>query len=321
MNDPTAVPALRATATEHAYRGKKALSDCTFELPPGRIAALVGPNGAGKSTLFHLMTGLLRPTGGEIRVFGAAPGSREARDRTAFVAQDRPLYPTFTVEDTLAVGRRLGGRRWDQDKAERLVRDGGIPLTARVGTLSGGKRTRVALALALGKQADLLLLDEPLADLDPLARHEVMGLLMAEVADRGITAVISSHVLPELEHVCDHVLLLQDGRIRLAGDTQDLREAYTRLTGRADPDTSDGLPPGADRSAVVQATTTGRQVTAVIRNAPGSALPAGADGRWVTATPSLEELLLAHLRSTPRTDPPPSAAAQARPTAQTGAAA
>ncbi|MEU6864564.1 ABC transporter ATP-binding protein [Streptomyces sp. NPDC046876] len=321
MNDPTAVPALRATATEHAYRGKKALRDCTFELPPGRIAALVGPNGAGKSTLFHLMTGLLRPTGGEIRVFGAAPGSREARDRTAFVAQDRPLYPTFTVEDTLAVGRRLGGRRWDQDKAERLVRDGGIPLTARVGTLSGGKRTRVALALALGKQADLLLLDEPLADLDPLARHEVMGLLMAEVADRGITVVISSHVLPELENVCDHVLLLQDGRIRLAGDTQDLREAYTRLTGRADPATSDGLPPGADRSAVVQATTTGRQVTAVIRNAPGSALPAGADGRWITATPSLEELLLAHLRSTSRTDPPPSAAAPARPAAQTGAAA
>ncbi|MYT24964.1 ATP-binding cassette domain-containing protein, partial [Streptomyces sp. SID7760] len=188
-----------------------------------------------------------RPTTGEIRVFGALPGSRAARARTAFVSQDKPLYPQFTVAEMLSVGRRLSPRRWDQAKAERIVGEGGIPPEARIGTLSGGKRTRVALALALGKQADLLLLDEPLADLDPLVRHEVMGLLMAEAADRGITVVISSHVLPELENVCDHVLLLRDGRIRLAGDAQDLREAHTRLTGRADPGTPDGLPQGADR--------------------------------------------------------------------------
>ncbi|MFE5773950.1 ABC transporter ATP-binding protein [Streptomyces sp. NPDC056485] len=301
MNDPTAEPALRATATGQRFRGNQALHDCDFELPAGRISALVGPNGAGKSTLLHLVAGLLRPTTGEIRVFGALPGTRAARARTAFVSQDKPLYPQFTVAEMLSVGRRLSPRHWNQAKAERIVGEGGISPKTRIGTLSGGKRTRVALALALGKQADLLLLDEPLADLDPLVRHEVMGLLMAEVADRGITVVISSHVLPELENVCDHVLLLQGGRIRLTGDAQDLREAYTRLTGRADPDTPDGLPHGADRGAVVHATTTGRQLTALVRNAPGSPLPSGvADGRWITATPSLEELLLAHLRSGPR---------------------
>ncbi|MER7466141.1 ABC transporter ATP-binding protein [Streptomyces sp. NPDC097981] len=303
MNDPTAEPAIRASAAGRQFRGNWALHDCEFDLPPGRIAALVGPNGAGKSTLFHLLTGLLRPSCGEIRVFGAAPGSRAARTRTAFVSQDKPLYPQFTVADMLAVGRRLSPHHWDQAKAERIVGDGEIPLSARIGTLSGGKRTRVALALAFGKQADLLLLDEPLADLDPLVRHEVTGLLMAEAADCGITVVISSHVLPELENVCDHVLLLQGGRIRLAGDTQDLREAYTRLTGRADPDTPDGLPRGADRGAVVHATTTGRQLTALVRNAPGSSRPAGADERWITRAPSLEELLLAHLRSGPRSAP------------------
>ncbi|MFE3583105.1 ABC transporter ATP-binding protein [Streptomyces vinaceus] len=309
MNDPTAGPALRATAIGQRFRGNQALHDCDFELPAGRIAALVGPNGAGKSTLFHLATGLLRPTTGEIRVFGSLPGSRAARTRTAFVSQDKPLYPQFTVAEMLAVGRRLSPRHWDQAKAERVVGEGGISPRARIATLSGGKRTRVALALALGKQADLLLLDEPLADLDPLVRHEVTGLLMAEVADRGITVVISSHVLPELENVCDHVLLLQGGRIRLAGDTQDLREAYTRLTGRADPATPDGLPHGADRGAVVHATTTGRQLTALLRNAAGSSLPSGVDERWITATPSLEELLLAHLRSGPRSAAPATEAA------------
>ncbi|MFE2147549.1 ABC transporter ATP-binding protein [Streptomyces sp. NPDC059456] len=311
MNDPTAGPALRATGLGQWFRGNRALHDCEFELPAGRITALVGPNGAGKSTLFHLMTGLLRPTTGEIRVFGAVPGSRAARSRTAFVSQDKPLYPQFTVAEMLAVGRRLSPERWDQAKAERIVGDGDISPKTRIGTLSGGKRTRVALALALGKQADLLLLDEPLADLDPLVRHEVTGLLMAEAADRGITVVISSHVLPELENVCDHVLLLQDGRIRLAGDTQDLRQAYTRVTGRADPGTPDGLPRGADRDAVVHATTTGRQLTALLRNAPGSTRPSGADEAWITATPSLEELLLAHLRSGHRSAPPATVAAAA----------
>ncbi|MEU9237670.1 ABC transporter ATP-binding protein [Streptomyces subrutilus] len=298
MSDPTA-PALRATQLGRAFRGRSALNDCDLELPAGRVTALVGPNGAGKSTLLQLAAGLLRPTTGRIRVFGHAPGSREARARTAFLAQEKPLHPRFTVADTLRLGRELN-RGWDQALAERLVWAAGIPLTARVGSLSGGNRTRVALALTLGKRAELLLLDEPLADLDPVARHDVTALLMTEAAERGVTIVMSTHVLSELEDVCDHVLLLKDGAVRLAGDAQELRAAHTRLTGRAHPLEPDGLPHGFDRSTVVHAVTAGRQVTAVVRGGPVAAA-AGEEDRWISETPSLEALLLAHLRA-PRAD-------------------
>ncbi|MFE7121172.1 ATP-binding cassette domain-containing protein [Streptomyces sp. NPDC057654] len=290
MTDPTAPMALRATRLGRRFRSGWALRDCEFELPAGRITALVGPNGAGKSTLLHLATDLLRPTTGELRVFGAAPGTAEARDRTAFLAQDKPLYPRFSVADTLRFGREFN-RTWDQATAERIVRAGGIGLTTQVGTLSQGQCTRIALALALGKRPDLLLLDEPLADLDPLVRHEVMGLLMAEAAERGITVVMSSHVLSELENVCDHVLLLKYGGVRLTGDAQKLRDAHALITGRAHDGADDGLPPEVDRATVVETTLTGRQVTALVRE------PDLVDRRWVTETPSLEELLLGYLRA------------------------
>ncbi|MFE5871962.1 ATP-binding cassette domain-containing protein [Streptomyces roseifaciens] len=298
-DDPTT--ALRATRLGRRFRGGWALRDCDFALPAGRITALVGPNGAGKSTLFHLATGLLRPTEGELRVFGAEPAGPDARDRIAFLAQDKPLYPRFTVGETLRFGRELN-RDWDAAAAERIVRAGNIPLDARVGALSQGQATRVALALAFGKRPDLLLLDEPLADLDPLVRIEAMGLVMAEVADRGITVVMSSHVLSELENACDHVLLLKYGAVRLDGDAQQLCEAHVRISGLADPSTDDGLPPAIDRAGVVEATVTGRQVHALLRHIgpiPGD--------RWIAESPSLEDLLLAYLRS----DRTPAPAAEA----------
>ncbi|GGX77899.1 ABC transporter ATP-binding protein [Streptomyces hiroshimensis] len=301
-DDPTT--ALRATRLGRRFRGGWALRDCDFALPAGRITALVGPNGAGKSTLFHLATGLLRPTAGELRVFGAEPGSPAARDRTAFLAQDKPLYPRFTVEETLRFGRELNGD-WDQAAAERIVRAGDIPLDARVGALSQGQATRVALALAFGKRPGLLLLDEPLADLDPLVRIEAMGLVMAEVADRGITVVMSSHVLSELENACDHVLLLKQGAVRLDGDAQQLCETHVRITGLADPSTDDGLPPALDRAGVVEASVTGRQVHALLRHTG----PLPGDDRWVVENPSLEDLLLAYLRSDSTPAPAPEAAA------------
>ncbi|MBF6044852.1 ATP-binding cassette domain-containing protein [Streptomyces sp. NRRL B-1677] len=288
-DDPTT--ALRATRLGRRFRGGWALRDCDFALPAGRITALVGPNGAGKSTLFHLATGLLRPTSGELRVFGAEPGTPAARDRTAFLAQDKPLYPRFTVDDTLRFGRELNSD-WDQASAERIVRAGNISLDARVGALSQGQATRVALALAFGKRPDLLLLDEPLADLDPLVRIEAMGLVMAEVADRGTTVVMSSHVLSELENACDHVLLLKHGAVRLDGDAQRLCDSHLRITGLADPATDDGLPPDVDRAGVVEATLTGRQVHALLRHSDWSP---GAP--WIVENPSLEDLLLAYLRS------------------------
>lgn len=275
------------TAMEAAGLGKRfgrrkgwALRECAFRLPAGRVCAVVGPNGAGKSTLLALAAGLLRPTEGTLTVLGTSPAA--ARERVAYVAQDKPLHPQLTVEDTLRYGQELNPQRWDRTVAERIVTDGALDPDAKIRTLSGGQRTRVALALALGKRPELLLLDEPMADLDPLARHELMGTLMADAADNGTTVVMSSHVVSELEGSCDHVLLIGAGRVRLAGDLDDLIAAHTLVTGPA---------ADLDGHTVIESRTTGRQTTALIR--PGGRLA----GTWQSATPTLEELVLAHLRS------------------------
>lgn len=188
----------------------------------------------------------------------------------------------MTIRDTLRMGRELNPGRWDQEGAERVVAEGRLDLGVRVRTLSGGQRTRVALALALGKRPELMLLDEPMADLDPLARHQLMGTLMAEAAQHDTTVVISSHILTELEGTCDYLLLVDGGHIRLGGETEDLLTAHRLVTG-----------PVRDLAphTVVDSRTTGRQLTALIR-------PEGpVDTDWQALHPSLEELLLAHLRS------------------------
>ncbi|MEU6980122.1 MULTISPECIES: ABC transporter ATP-binding protein [unclassified Streptomyces] len=268
--------ALEAAGLGIRYGGRArpwALRDCSLTLPAGRVCALVGPNGAGKSSLLGLAAGLLRPTEGTI----TAP----PRERLAYVAQDKPLHPRLTVADTLRMGRELNPGRWDGTAAREVLADELDP-RALVRELSGGQRTRVALALALGKRPELLLLDEPMADLDPLARHRLMGLLMADAAERGTTVVMSSHILTELEGTCDHLLLLAGGRIRLAGDVDDLLAEHTLLTG-----------PVADLAphTVVDTRTTGRQLTALVRR------EGPLDGRWEAAEPTLEDLLLAHLRT------------------------
>ncbi|WCN04605.1 ATP-binding cassette domain-containing protein [Streptomyces sp. M92] len=286
MTGPDEPAALHATELGFRYRarGDWALRDCKFTVPRGRITALVGRNGAGKSTLLHLAGGLLRPTHGEIRALGTAPDSAAARTRVALLTQDKPLYPRFTVADTLRMGGKLNAV-WDRTVAERVVGEGGIPLTARVGELSPGRRTRVALALALGKRPELLLLDEPLADLDPVVREEIMATLMAEAAEREVSIVLSSHVLPDLEQTCDRVLLLRAGRVALDEDTDALREGHALVTGHADE------APGLRRHEVVRQRTHGRQLTALIR--PRG--PLGGD--WHVERPGLEEILLGHLRS------------------------
>ncbi|MFC8173765.1 ATP-binding cassette domain-containing protein [Streptomyces sp. NPDC057325] len=269
--------ALRADLLGMRYggrRGGRALRECDFALPRGRICALVGPNGAGKSTLLALAAGLLRPTEGTIE----AP----ARELLAYVDQDKPLHPRLSVADTLRMGRELNPGRWDDAAARRVVEGGGFSSGTLVHHLSGGQRTRVALALALGKRPELLLLDEPMADLDPLARHQLMGLLMADAAENGTTVVMSSHILTELEGACDHLLLLHGGRIRLDGPVEELLAAHTLLTG-----------PVGDLAphAVIESRTTGRQLTALIRR------EGPVEGPWETSAPSLEDLLLAHLRA------------------------
>jgi len=287
MTGPDAPAALRATGLGFRYRarGGWTLRDCEFTVPSGRITALVGRNGAGKSTLLHLAAGLLHARSGELRVLGVAPGTPQARARVALFSQDKPLYPRFTVADTLRLGKRLNSS-WGQAAAERIVHEGGIPLTARVGELSPGQRTRVALALALGKRPELLLLDEPLADLDPVARGEVMALLMAEAAERGTSIVLSSHVLPELEQTCDWVLLVRDGRVELSEDADVLRESHAVVTGHAD--RAETL---AARHTLVHRRAGGRQMTALVRQR--GPLP----GDWHVERPRLEDILIGYLQA------------------------
>ena len=224
-------PVLTARSLGKRYGDDWALRDCSLELPAGRVAALVGPNGAGKTTLLHLAVGLLAATTGRIEVFGSQPrGNRSVLERVGFVAQDAPLYPGFKVAEMLTLGRRLN-RRWDGRWAEERVRGLGIPLDKRVGALSGGQRAQVALALALAKRPELLLLDEPVASLDPLARREFLQALMDAVAETGVTVVLSSHLIADLERVCDFLVLLIASEVRLSGGIEQLVAEHKLLIG------------------------------------------------------------------------------------------
>ena len=263
-----------------------ALRDCSVRVPAGKIAGLVGPNGAGKTTFLHLAAGLLRPTAGEIRVFGRSPQSQLLLllDRVGFVAQDTPLYGRFSVGDMLTLGRKLN-RRWDTAAAEARLRTLGIPFDKRVGQLSGGQRSQVALALALGKHPELLLLDEPVARLDPLARREFMQRLTEAVADEGSTVLLSSHVVADLERVCDYLIIIAAGQVQVAGDLDGLLASHHLLVG-----------PRLNRDArltgvdLVKAQHTERQSSLWIRGTVPS-LGAG----WREESLSLEELVITYL--------------------------
>ncbi|QMU73795.1 ABC transporter ATP-binding protein [Streptacidiphilus sp. P02-A3a] len=275
--------ALRAVGLGKSYGRGWALRGCGFQIPAGRVCGLVGPNGAGKSTLLALAAGLLAPTEGSVEVFGDSARGPRSRRHFAYVAQDKPLYERFTVAETLRLGRELNPD-WDEAVAARVVDQGELPARARIGGLSGGQRTRVALALALGKRPRLLLLDEPMSDLDPLARHQLLGTLMAEAAEHGTTIVLSTHILAELEGVIDYLLLVDRGRVRLAGESEEILAAHRLLVGAG--------PAGRlTAHTVVEERLQGRQLTALIR-------PRGpVAGEWQHTEPTLEELLLAYLRA------------------------
>jgi ABC-2 type transport system ATP-binding protein len=277
--------ALEATGLGKRYRRSWALRDCSLAIPEGRVVALVGPNGAGKTTLLHLAVGLLAPSTGEVRVLGAPPANRpEVLARVGFLAQDKPLYSGFTVADMLRFGARLNAG-WDQAVADRWLERFELPPDRRVGQLSGGQRTQLALALALAKRPRLLLLDEPMADLDPLVRHDLTRLLMETVAADGLTVVLYSHVLAELATVCDYLVLLATGRVQLAGDTEELLAGHKLLVGPYRD------PPSAGPHQVVAASHTDRQTTLLVQTVGPVHDPA-----WAVDDVGLEQLVLAYMR-------------------------
>jgi ABC-2 type transport system ATP-binding protein len=202
------------------YRRASALTECTVTVPEGRVCALIGPNGAGKTTLLRILAGLARPTGGSALVLDGEPQQDPAfLADIGFLGQEIPLYRSFTVEDHVRVGARLN-QRWDADQARTRLEELRIPLDQRVGKLSGGQRAQVALTLTLAKRPRLLLLDEPFAALDPLARRNFLAALTSAVTDAAgrLTVVLSSHLVTDLERVCDHLILLAASRVQLAGD-------------------------------------------------------------------------------------------------------
>jgi len=285
----TDMPAFETTGLGVRYRRNWALRDCSVSVPAGRVVALVGPNGAGKTTLLHTLVGLLAPTAGTARLFGHTVGqSEELLARMAFVAQDKPLYDSFTVADTLRFGKRLN-LSWDDEFARRRIADLGISLRHKVGKLSGGQQAQVALTLALAKRPELLVLDEPLANLDPLARDDVMRALMGTVAETGMTVLLSSHVVSDLLNTCDWLVVLNGGRVQVSGDLEELLAEHRVLSGPAE--LADGL---ARRLQVVSDTRSDRQAT-LLAHVGTERLTL--DSRWSERPVGLEELVLAYLRS------------------------
>jgi ABC-2 type transport system ATP-binding protein len=274
--------ALQADGLGKRYGRNWALRDCTLRLPTGRIAALVGPNGAGKSTLLHLAVGLLRPDEGAVRILGQEPYNNiGALADVGFVAQDTPLYRDFSARDLVTLGGRLN-QRWDAALARDRLAQLGIPPDRPVGKLSGGQRAQVALALALAKRPRLLLLDEPVASLDPLARREFLQALMGSVAESGTTVLLSSHLIADMERTCDHLILLRHSEVKLDGPVDELLAEHHQLIGPRD-----ATPAGVE---VIRASRTDRQSTLVVRGTGASD-----DPQWTVKNLALEDLVLAYL--------------------------
>jgi ABC-2 type transport system ATP-binding protein len=278
---------IETTGLGKRYHQTWALRECSLSIPAGHVVALVGPNGAGKTTLLNLTVGLATPSAGVVTVLGGMPaGSPGALDGIAFVAQDTPVYKNLSVTDMLHLTRNLN-RHFDQGYARARLDELGIPLKRKAGKLSGGQQAQLALTLALARRPRLLVLDEPLANLDPLARHDFMATVMATVAENGMSVVLSSHVLAELERVADYLILVSVGRVQVAGEVDDLLAGHRVLTGPAtDARTLEEL-------AVVHERRGDAQAHLLVRTGgPADPVPPG----WEAHPVGLEELVLAYLR-------------------------
>jgi ABC-2 type transport system ATP-binding protein len=277
--------AIQTSGLGKQYRRTWALRDCTLAIPEGRVVGLVGPNGAGKTTLLRLAGGLLAPTCGTIAVLGEDPAAGPAQlARVGFVAQDTPVYARMPIAGHLRLGAWLNPG-WDDELARRRIAQVGLDLRQRAGSLSGGQRAQLALTLALAKRPELLILDEPVASLDPLARREFLRGLMEAVAEHGVSVVLSSHLVADLERVCDYLVVLVASRVRVAGEVSGLLASHHRLSGpRRDPGT---LPAGVE---VVEESHTDKQSTLLVRTDQPVHDPS-----WTITPVSMEDLVLGYM--------------------------
>jgi ABC-2 type transport system ATP-binding protein len=283
---------MSAPAVETAGIGKRfgsvwALRDCPVTVPPGRVSALIGPNGAGKTTLLRMLVGLASPSAGTAAILGRAPSQDgEFLARIGYLAQDVPLYKRLTPREHLEVGARINAR-WDAAGARDRLDHLRVPMDRPVSTLSGGQRAQVGLGLALAKQPSVLLLDEPVAALDPLARREFLAALTAAVADAegDLTVVLSSHLVHDIEQVCDHMILLGSAHAQLCDDIDRVLATHRMLTGPRKT-----APGRAQAFDVVKATHTASQSRLLVR-VDGPVL----DPAWDVEEVGLEDVVLAYM--------------------------
>lgn len=276
---------LEAEGLGKRYGRRWALRECTLTIPSGHVVGLVGPNGAGKSTLLNLAVGLLAPTQGKLRVFGNVPAKDpDQLARVGFVAQDTPTYASLSVADHLKLGSRLNPK-WDSALAESRIKQLGLDPHQKAGKLSGGQRAQLALTLAIAKRPEILILDEPVASLDPLARREFLQILMETVAEHDVSVVLSSHLVADIERVCDYLVVLVSSRVQLTGELEDLLATHHRLIGpRIESDAT------IENQCVIEASHTDRQSTVLVRS-DGPVL----DRAWTIEPVSLEDLVLAYM--------------------------
>ncbi len=278
-------PVLETDGLGKRYGRRWALRDCTLEVPEGKVVGLVGPNGAGKTTLLHLAVGLLAPTSGSIRVLGDRPAEGSAQlGRVGFVAQETPVYARLSVSKHLRMGEYLNPG-WDREFATSRIEQLGLDPRQKAGSLSGGERAQLALCLAIAKRPDLLVLDEPVASLDPLARREFLQSLMEVVAAQGVSVVLSSHLVADLERVCDFLVVLVDSHVRVTGEVDELLGRHRRISGpRRDPGS---LPPNQQ---VIEESHTDRQSMFLVRTDEPVLDPS-----WTVKPVTLEDLVLAYM--------------------------
>ncbi len=282
---PAVSAAIEARNLSRAYGSHWALQDCSLDIPVGSITALVGPNGAGKTTLLGLATGMLRPTAGRIQVLGGVPGHGTAQLRkVGFVAQETPLYSGLSVADHLKLGERMNAR-WDAELAASRIRDLKLDPRRKAGRMSGGQRAQLALTMALARRPDLLILDEPVASLDPLARREFLASLAEATAGPQMSVVMSSHLVSDLERICDYLVVLVASRIQVAGPVTEVLASHHLISG-----------PSVDRSAlpgdaeIISAARNLGQTTVLLRAAAAPQHPA-----WTVTRPNLEDVVLAYM--------------------------